>query len=90
MSSVHKPNNKVGLQLSGILQPSNFRHLQTDDRRRSLLSKLKTKTNLVLEKERVKISNTLTVINVTNVTNPVVCSFGSALHRYRKGHPVTS
>ena len=47
MSSAHKPNNKVSLQLSGILQPSNFRHLQTDDRRRSLLSKLKTKTNLV-------------------------------------------
>ena len=44
MSSAHKPNNKVSLQLSGILQPSNFRHLQTDDRRRSLLSKLKTKT----------------------------------------------
>ena len=44
MSSAHKPNNKVSLQLSG---PSNFHHLQTDDRRRSLLSKVKTKTNLV-------------------------------------------
>ena len=61
MTSIHKPDNKVGLQRSWILQRNNIRHLQTDDRRRNLLSNLKTETNLNVDKEQVERSNALSV-----------------------------